>query len=65
MNIKDKNEMVDFLIPAKKNTYAAAKNQTASSRKNSHDFCYEKDGFTYYDSYLGGKCFSGAEAVWA
>ncbi|MBD5537387.1 MAG: hypothetical protein HDQ99_17360 [Lachnospiraceae bacterium] len=64
MDTRDENEIVDFLILAKRNTYAAVKNQTASSRKNSHDFCYEKDGFTYYDSYLGGKYFAGEEAVW-
>lgn len=59
------NKTVDFLLLAKKNTYAAADNQTASSRINSHDFCYRgTDGYTYYDSYLGRECFAGEEAVY-
>ncbi len=61
----DMDGMVAFLIEAKKNTYAAKGNQTASSRTNSHDYCYEdKKGYTYYDSYLGGDRFAGEEAVW-
>lgn len=62
MNI---NKTVEFLLLAKRNTYAGADNQTKSSRTNSHDFCYEDgSGFAYYDTYLGGECFAGEEAVW-
>lgn len=61
----DTNKIITFLLLAKKNTYAAADNKTTSSRTNSHDFCYEdNNGYTYYDSYLGGECFAGEEAVW-
>lgn len=61
----DINKIAAFLLLAKKNTYAAAENQTKSSRMNSNDYCYEgKHGYTYYDSYLGGECFAGEEAVW-
>lgn len=61
----DINEIVDFLILAKKNTYAAKGNQVKSSRVNSHDFIYEdKSGHMYYDTYLGGEHFAGEEAVW-
>lgn len=61
----DINSIVAFILLAKKNTYAAADNKTTSSRLNSHDYCFEnKDGYTYYDSYLGGECFAGEEAVW-
>lgn len=61
----DIGKLVDFLLLAKKNTYAAAANQTKSSRTNSHDFYYEdKQGYAYYDSYLGGERFAGEEAVW-
>ncbi len=61
----DINKIVTFLLSAKKNTYAAADNKTTSSRTNSHDFCYtDNNGYTYYDSYLGGECFAGEEAVW-
>lgn len=59
------NEIAAFLVLAKKNTYAAKKNQVKSSRMNSHDFKYENDsGYVYYDTYLGGEQFVGEEAVW-
>lgn len=62
MNIK---EITDFLVVAKKHTYAAKENQVKSSRTGSYDFCYENDnGYQYYDTYLGGECFAGEEAVW-
>lgn len=62
MNI---NEITEFLLAAKKNTYAAEDNKVDACRINSHDFCYEdKGGYTYLDSYLGGECFAGEEAVW-
>ena len=58
-------ELADFLVLAKRNTYAAQANQARSSRPCSHDFRYEgASGYTYYDTYLGGTCFTGAEAVW-
>lgn len=61
----DIGEMIDFLLFAKRNTYAAKDNQTKASRKNSHDYCYEdENGYAYYDTYLGGECFAGEEAVW-
>lgn len=61
----DINKMISFLLCAKKNTYAATDNQTTSSRINSHNFRYEDNsGYVYYDSYLGGECFAGEEAVW-
>lgn len=61
----DIQKLTEFLLLAKKNTYAAADNQTKSSRTNSHDFCYEdQNGYSYYDTYLGGECFAGEEAVW-
>lgn len=61
----DINKIVPFLILAKRNTYAAKAGQTKSSRTGSHDYCYEdKNGYAYYDTYLGGECFAGEEAVW-
>lgn len=56
--------IINFLIEAKKNTYAAHGLEVASSRVNSHDLKYEKDDFLYYDSYLGNDKFSGSEALW-
>ncbi len=61
----DINKIVPFLLLAKQNTYAAKAGQTKASRTNSHDYCYEdQNGYTYYDTYLGGECFAGEEAVW-
>lgn len=61
----DINKIVAFLVVAKKNTYTTGENKADCSRINSHDFCYkDNNGFIYYDSYLGGECFAGEEAVW-
>ncbi len=53
-----------FLCEAKRNTYAAGGPQCTASRPNSHDFMYELGDYTYIDTYLGGECFAGEEAVW-
>lgn len=61
----DTDKIIEFLLAAKKNTYASSDNKTVSCRTNSHDFCYQDNtGYKYYDSYLGGECFLGEEAVW-
>lgn len=61
----DIDKIIEFLLAAKKNTYASSDNKTVSCRTNSRDFCYQDNtGYKYYDSYLGGECFSGEEAVW-
>lgn len=61
----DIHEIIDFLLSAKNNTYAAKGGQAKSSRTNSHDFSYENNsGYAYYDTYLGGERFAGEEAVW-
>lgn len=61
----DMRDMISFLVLAKRNTYASKENQVKASRVNSHDYMFEgNDGYTYYDTYLGGECFTGEEAVW-
>lgn len=60
----DTNELVAFLIRAKRNTYAGKGNEVKSSRPASHDFSYEENDYAYYDTYLGGERFAGEEAVW-
>lgn len=59
-----KSEVLEFLIRAKKKTYAGKGTETVASRPNSHDFMYEENGLKYIDTYLGGKLFSGEEAMW-
>lgn len=58
-------KIIEFLLLAKRNTYAAENNNVDSCRTNSHDYCYrDKNGFTYLDSYFDGECFAGEEVVW-
>ncbi len=57
-------ELIDFLVKAKRNTYAAKGGECPSSRPSSHDLRYEEGSLLYLDTYLGGECFSGEEAVW-
>lgn len=55
---------IDFLIRAKKSTYAGKGAEAISSRPNSHDLQYTEDNLKYIDTYLGGEKFIGEEAVW-
>ena len=56
--------IIEFLIRAKKATYAGKGAETASSRTGSHDLVYKEDDLMYYDTYLGGNKFAGEEALW-
>lgn len=58
-------EFIEFLINAKKNTYAngdIAKDE--ASRLGSKDYHYEDDNFIYHDTYFGGLKFIGEEVVY-
>jgi len=57
-------EMIAFLITAKRNTYAAKKGKTTSSRMDSLDYLYQEEEYSYLDSYVGGEKFSGQELVY-
>ncbi|HNR01630.1 MAG TPA: DUF5680 domain-containing protein [Anaerolineaceae bacterium] len=57
-------DFVEFLLQAKKNTYASGMPPNASSRPGSHDLVYRQDPYLYIDTYLGGFHFIGEEAVW-
>lgn len=57
-------ELLDFIIEAKRNTYAAKNNKVESSRLGSTDFEYCSGQYKYRDSYVGSKYFSGQEIVW-
>ena len=68
MNITEKEfdstEMIQFLILAKKNTYAGdASEEEISSRPKSHDLIYKSGKFKYIDTYFGGERFIGEEAI--
>ncbi len=55
--------LIDFRLEANRNTYAGFSNEVEASRPASHDYKYEKDGYTYIDTYVGGEIFAGEEAV--
>ena len=56
--------LTGFLLRAKRSTYAAKGGAVESSRRSSHDAAYQEGNYYYLDTYLGGHCFSGEEAVW-
>ena len=57
-------DIIDFLIRAKKATYAGKGAEAPASRPNSHDLHYAEGGLKYIDTYLGGEKFAGEEALW-
>ena len=57
-------KIIEFLIKAKKETYAGKGGKTVSSRPNSHDLQYSEGDLKYIDTYLGGSKFAGEEALW-
>lgn len=63
-NLVNHDCLADFLVQAKKETYAAKKNKKESSRLQSHDYQFQKDDYIYVDSYFGTSKFSGQEVVY-
>lgn len=57
-------ELVEFLIRAKKATYAGKGAETTPAREKSHDLIYRDGDYMYYDTYLGTGKFAGEEALW-
>jgi len=59
-------QIIDFLIKAKKETYASgdAARNAEPSRPNSIDLECDEGNFKYIDTYLGGEQFAGEEALW-
>ena len=59
------NKLEEFLIEAKKKTYANAKKErVASNRLGSKDYEYQKDNMLYHDTYFGGVKFIGEEVIY-
>jgi hypothetical protein len=61
----DDSKLGLFLVEAKRNTYASEKGSVAPSRKGAKDLAYQKNGFSYVDSYFGEKDFAGEEVVYS
>ena len=60
----NRDTLIAFLLRAKRSTYAAKGKESAPSRPSSHDFVYCEGDYAYLDTYIGGECFAGEEAVW-
>jgi len=58
------NDIIQFLIRAKQNTYAGGGGKVDSSRKLSKDLVYKEGDYEYLDSYFGSYTFSGQEVVY-
>lgn len=58
--------IIDFLIEAKKETYANSNSnsKTESTRSGSKDYEYQRDNMVYHDTYFGGTNFIGEEVVY-
>lgn len=60
------NELHNFLIEAKKQTYANENvKKILSSRKGSFDYEYNNGKMIYHDTYFGGTKFMGEEVVYS
>ena len=59
----DKN-IAEFLVRAKKATFAGGGAKMEPSRPNSKDLQYVEGNLKYIDTYLGGANFAGEEALW-
>ncbi len=57
-------ELEAFIVLAKSQTYVGDGRFSESCRSGSHDVAYDKDGWSYLDSYFGGTDFIGQEVVW-
>jgi len=64
VEIPDQEIVRQFLVRAKRDTYAGKGAETNSSRPASHDLNYIEEDLLYIDSYLGSELFAGEEAVW-
>lgn len=60
----NQNIVIEFLLKAKKETYAGGGAESESSRPASHDLRYSEGDLLYIDSYLGSSEFAGQEALW-
>ncbi|MCD7730555.1 MAG: DUF5680 domain-containing protein [Oscillospiraceae bacterium] len=62
--VDDISQLIAFRLEANQNTYAADMNKYMSTRPNSQDYRYSNGDYMYHDTYVGGQCFAGQEAVW-
>lgn len=58
------DSIVNFLVRAKKATYAGKGSESQATRPHSHDLIYSENNLKYIDTYLGSSYFAGEEALW-
>ncbi len=56
--------LLAFIVAAKKATYVGSGSQVLPSRQGSHDLTFDAQPYAYRDSYFGGTDFIGQEVVW-
>jgi hypothetical protein len=60
----DKKQLCEFLVKAKKSTYAAGdKSKKVIENDKSTTLIFEDGDFKYHDNYFGGEPFGGREVV--
>lgn len=64
MQIDRFQEMLEFIVRAKANTYVGGGQKQPPYRLGSHDLQYMEGDWVYHDSYLGENDFIGEEAVY-
>ena len=62
--MENQTQFIQFLIEAKKNTYASDGKLSTPSRPDSKDLLFQQGAYLYIDTYLGSLDFIGEEAVW-
>ncbi len=56
-------DLLEFIIEAKKNTYASSKITDKLNKDGSKELIFEKDSLKYIDKYYGFNPFSGQEII--
>ncbi len=64
MSIFTHQQLYQFIVEAKANSYVGRAPHGESSRLGSHDIVYGNGRFSYRDSYFGGTDFLGQEVVY-
>lgn len=57
-------QLIAFLLRAKRTTYAAHAPELPPSRSGNHEYLFEEGPWRYLDSYYGSAAFAGMETVW-
>jgi len=60
----DLDELMAFIVAAKRATYVGGRMPALASRAGAHDLTFEQGAWSYRDSYFGGTDFLGQEVVW-